>query len=112
MKISEVARILEAKVAAGEEMLDTEVDSAFSSDMMSDVLAFSKDQPVLLTGLNNPQSVRTALMMDMDCVIFVRGKYPAPDIINLASQSRIVLLSTAYTMYEASGRLYEAGLHR
>ena len=112
MKIEEVARIINAKVPAGENLLDREVDSAFSSDMMSDVLAFSKDQPVLLTGLNNPQAVRTALMMDMECVVFVRGKYPTPEMINLAEQSQIVLLSTALTMYEASGRLYQAGLHR
>lgn len=112
MKISEVARIVDAKIAAGEELLGNEVDSAFSSDMMSDVLAFAKDQPVLLTGLNNPQAVRTALMMDMSCVIFVRGKYPTPEMINLAEQSQIVLLSTPLTMFETSGRLYEAGLHR
>lgn len=112
MKIKEVARIIEANISAGSELLETEVDSAFGSDMMSDVLAFAKDQPVLLTGLNNPQAIRTALMMDMDCVIFVRGKIPTPEMINLAEQSQIALLSTTLTMYEASGRLYEAGLHR
>lgn len=112
MKIKEVARIIDANVSAGDDLLETDVDSAFSSDMMSDVLAFAKDQPVLLTGLSNPQAIRTALMMDMDCVIFVRGKNPTPEMINLAEQSQIALLSTTLTMYEASGRLYEAGLHR
>lgn len=112
MKIREVARIIDAKISAGEDLLDKEVDTAFSSDMMSDVLAFAKDQPVLLTGLNNPQAVRTALMMDMECVVFVRGKYPTPEMINLAEQSQIALLSTMLTMFEASGRLYQAGLHR
>ena len=112
MKIREVARIVDAKIPAGEDLLDNEVDSAFSSDMMSDVLAFSKGQPVLLTGLNNPQAVRTALMMDMECVVFVRGKYPTPEMISLAEQSQIALLSTTLTMFEASGRLYQAGLHR
>lgn len=112
MKIIEVARLIDANISAGDNLLETEVDAAFSSDMMSDVLAFSKDQPVLLTGLNNPQAIRTALMMDMVCVIFVRGKNPTPEMISLAEQSHIVLLSSSLNMFEACGRLYEAGLHR
>lgn len=92
--------------------MDVDVDSAFSSDMMSDVLAFAKDQPMLLTGLNNPQAVRTALMLDMNCIIFVRGKAPAEEVVQLAKLSEIAVLATALTMYEAGGRLYAAGLHR
>jgi hypothetical protein len=78
--------------------------------MMSDVLAFVKDQAVLLTGLLNTQVVRTAEMMDMRCVVFVRGKVPSEEILNLAKTSGIALLSTKERMYVACGRLYSAGL--
>jgi len=74
MKISEIQTLLKADVVCGEEMLDKEVYSACGSDMMSDVLAYVKDQAVLLTGLVNPQVVRTAEMMDMVCIVFVRSK--------------------------------------
>ena len=66
MKLEEVARLVEAKVYTGEELLDADIDSAFASDMMSDVLAYAQDQALLLTGLNNPQAVRTALLLDMN----------------------------------------------
>ena len=112
MRLDEVARLVGAKVYTGEDMLDLDIDSAFSSDMMSDVLAYAQDQALLLTGLNNPQAVRTALMLDMSCILFVRGKEPAEEVVSLAKLSHIAVLSTALTMYEASGRLYAAGLHR
>lgn len=112
MKLKQIAQIIDAQVLSGEESLEREVDSAFASDMMSDVLAFAKDQPVLLTGLINPQSVRTAMMLDMCCLIFVRGKLPQKEAVELAESSGIVLLATSLTMYETSGRLYQAGLHR
>ena len=112
MKLEEVARLVGAKVYTGEEMLGEDIDSAFASDMMSDVLAYAQDQALLLTGLNNPQAVRTALMLDMSCILFVRGKEPAEEVVALAKLSHIAVLATAMTMYEASERLYEAGLHR
>ena len=73
MKISTIRELLDAKVVSGEEMLDSEVHSACGSDMMSDVLAYVKDQAVLLTGLVNAQVIRTAEMMDMLCIVFVRS---------------------------------------
>ena len=112
MRLEEVARLVGAKVYTGEELLDVDIDSAFASDMMSDVLAYAEDQALLLTGLNNPQAVRTALMLDMSCILFVRGKEPAEEVVSLAKLSHIAVLATALTMYEASGRLYAAGLHR
>lgn len=111
MRLSEVARILNAKVVCCEELLDTEVVSACGSDMMSDVLAFVKEQAILLTGLINPQVIRTALMMDMKCVIFVRGKAADSAIINLAKQNDIVLMTTSERMYSACGKLYSGGLN-
>ena len=110
MKISEIVTLLNAEILCGEDLLDAEVRSACGSDMMSDVLAFVKDQAVLLTGLVNPQVVRTAQMMDMRCVVFVRGKNPSDDIIDLARSSGIALLSTSERMYVACGKLYSNGL--
>ena len=110
MKISEIQALLEAEVVCGNDMLDNEVSSACGSDMMSDVLAYVKDQAVLLTGLVNPQVVRTAEMMDMVCVVFVRSKVPTEEMVSLAREHGMVLLKTRKRMYEACGKLYAAGL--
>ena len=111
MKISVIKELLGAEVVCGEDQLDREVYSACGSDMMSDVLAYVKDQAVLLTGLVNPQVVRTAEMMDMVCVIFVRGKDPTPEMIELANDREIVLMKTPLRMFTACGLLYSSGLH-
>ena len=110
MKISQIQELLEAEIVCGEDQLDEEVSSACGSDMMSDVLAYVKDQAVLLTGLVNPQVVRTAEMMDMICVVFVRSKAPTQEMISLAKEHGMVLLKTRKRMYEACGKLYAAGL--
>ena len=110
MKLSEVKEILNAKVVTGGEFLDREVKSAFGSDLMSDVLAFVNDQSLLLTGLVNGQVVRTAEMLDIKAIVFVRGKEPTDDIVALAEEYGMVLMSTAYTLYPSCGKLYMAGL--
>ena len=110
MKVNEIKEILNATVICGEEFLDREVFTACGSDMMSDVLAFVKEQAVLLSGLVNPQVVRTAEMMDMQCIVFVRGKNPDESIIDLARDRDIVLLSTDEGMFVACGKLYAKGL--
>ena len=110
MKISTIRDLLGADVVTGADMLDEHVYSACGSDMMSDLLAYVKDQAVLLTGLVNTQVVRTAEMMDMHCVVFVRSKQPTPDIVELAQDSGIVLLATDKRLYEACGILYSNGL--
>ena len=110
MKISTIRDLLEAKVVCCEEGLGKHVYSACGSDMMSDVLAYVKEQAVLLTGLVNPQVVRTAEMMDMKCIVFVRGKQPDADIIELAIERDIVLLRTQYEMFTSCGLLYKNGL--
>lgn len=110
MKISQIQELLNAEVVCGEDQLDREVNSACGSDMMSDVLAYVKDQAVLLTGLVNPQVVRTAEMMDMVCVVFVRSKVPTQEMVALAQEHGMVLLKTRKRMYEACGKLYAAGL--
>lgn len=110
MKIRDMAKLLDAKVLCGEELLDGEVNSAFGCDMMSDVLAFVKEQAVLITGLCNPQVVRTAEMMDMRCIVFVRGKIPPKEVVSLAEESGIVILATTERMYATCGKLYANGL--
>ena len=110
MKISKIKELLEAEVICGEDSLEREVASACGSDMMSDVLAYVKDQAVLLTGLVNPQVVRTAEMMDMVCIVFVRSKSPTEEMIALAKASNMVLMKTRKRMYEACGKLYAGGL--
>ena len=109
MKVQNIVNILKAEILA-EGDLQEEVKTACGSDMMSDVLAFVKDQSVLLTGLVNPQVVRTAEMMDMHCLIFVRGKRPDFAMINMAQERDIVMMTTPLRMYSACGRLYTAGL--
>ena len=110
MKISEMQKLLEARVLCCEENIEHEVHSACGCDLMSDVLAFVKDQAVLLTGLVNPQVIRTAEMMDMICVVFVRSKVPTPEMVELARESGIVLMVSDKRLYEACGLLYQNGL--
>nr|WP_317412990.1 DRTGG domain-containing protein [uncultured Solibaculum sp.] len=111
MLVREIVEILKANVIwADEDALNAEVHTACGSDMMSDVLAFVKDQSVLLTGLVNPQVVRTAEMMEMKCIVFVRGKTPDDSIIQLAKQRDIALLATPYRLFTACGLLYTNGL--
>lgn len=77
---------------------------------MSDVLAYVKNQALLLTGLVNPQVVRTAEMMDMKCIVFVRGKQPDQAILDLAQDRQLVVMATKERMYNACGLLYLNGL--
>ena len=110
MKISQMQELLEARVLCCEENTGRHVYSACGCDLMSDVLAFVKDQAVLLTGLVNPQVIRTAEMMDMICVVFVRSKVPTQEMIDLARESGIVLMVSDKRLYEACGLLYQNGL--
>ena len=110
MTINTVKDLLEAEILCGNESLGEEVHSACGSDMMSDVLAYVKDQAVMLTGLVNAQVIRTAEMMDMKCIVFVRGKSPDLGMIELAEENGIPLLKTKREMYTSCGILYENGL--
>ncbi len=112
MKISEVKEILNAQILNGEDMLDEEVFSACGSDLMSDVLAYVKNQGLLLTGLNNLQVVRTAEMMDIRAICFVRGKMPEDEIIALAQKKDMIIMTTEEPLYSACGKLYSGGLVR
>jgi len=111
MTIKDAMNVLGARCVVGEKNLDREVRSACGSDMMSDVLAYSKDHSILLTGLCNPQVVRTAEMLDIVCLIFVRGKKPDETILKMAGERGLVVLETGHRMFSACGMLYEAGLN-
>lgn len=108
MKLSEINEILKAEILTGD--TEVEINTACGCDLMSDVLAFVKDQSLLLTGLINSQVIRTAEMMDIVAVCFVRGKKPAEDVIELAKSKNIAILTTAYPLYTACGKLYQKGL--
>lgn len=110
MTLKEIAKTLHANIVCNEDLMDTEITSACGSDLMSDVMAFVKDQVLLLTGLINTQVIRTANLMDIDAICFVRGKHPSPEMIELAEEMDIVLLSTKLTLFLACGKLYESGL--
>ncbi len=110
MKIAELKDLLGAEILCGAEALSHDVHSACCSDMMSDVLAYVKDQGVLLTGLVNPQVIRTASMMDMTCIVFVRNKIPSEEMVELAEECGITVMKSPLRAYEACGRLYAAGL--
>ena len=110
MTIRDVMKIVEGTVLTGEDKLDSPVDTACGSDLMSDVLAFVKDKTVLITGLINTHVVRTAEMLDITCIVFSRGKQPNDEILEMAQEADIAVLSTRMTTYTACGELYTHGL--
>jgi predicted transcriptional regulator len=109
MKLSEVAKILGAEVLAGGQT-DMEIESACGSDLMSDVMAYVKENVLLLTGLVTPQVIRTAEMMDIRAIVFVRGKAPGQNVLELAQEKGISILRTCDPMFIACGKLYSAGI--
>ncbi|MDR3130347.1 MAG: hypothetical protein LBU18_02245 [Treponema sp.] len=110
MIVTEAINILEGQFFCGNDKADLVVTSACGADLMSDVMAFVKDRVLLLTGLVNPQVIRTAELLDIHCIIFVRGKSPSRDMIDMAEESNIILGGTRLPMFLACGKLYEAGL--
>ena len=109
MKVQNIVNILKAEILA-EGDLQEEVKTACGSDMMSDVLAFSKDHSVLITGLCNPQVIRTAEMLDIVCLIFVRRKHPDETILAMARDRDLIVMETGHRMFSTCGMLYRAGL--
>lgn len=109
MNISDIKEILGARMLVSID-LDRTILCACGSDLMSDVLAYVKEQAVLLTGLTNPHVIRTAEMLDVWAIVFVRGKVPTDDILEMASERNISVMTTSHTLYEACGKLYKTGL--
>lgn len=110
MQISYLRELLEAELLCGEDRLEEDFETVFASDMMSDVLACPDELHCLLTGLINSQVIRTADMMDIGIIVFVRGKRPPTDVVEMAKQRDMAVLVTPLRMFSACGRLYEAGL--
>ncbi len=110
MTVREIQTLLDAALICGEDKLDEQIHAAFGSDLMSDVLAFVEDNTLLLTGLVNHHVLRTAEMLDVFCILFVRGKEVPEDIVALAKELDVAILSTKETLYTSSGKLYGAGL--
>ncbi|WP_026485861.1 hypothetical protein [Caldanaerobius polysaccharolyticus] len=110
MTLKEVKELLNAVVLTGEEYLYRDVKAAYGADLMSDLLSASEGKSLLLTGLANVQVIRTAEIIDVVCVVFVRGKCPGDEVIRLAEQKGIVLMKTDLNMYDACGLLYVNGL--
>ncbi len=110
MTLHEVKKILRCEVLSGEAHLGRKVHNCFSADLMSDVLAYSKPHELLITGLNNAQSVRAADVVDAVGIVYVRGKVPNKATLKLAEEKNIPVLVTHYLMFEACGKLYENGV--
>jgi len=110
MKVCDICTIVKGKVICGAEKLDQEVEFAFASDLMSDVLTVKSDSLLLITGLANLQTIRTAEMSDIACILFVRNKAVTSEMKLLAEESGIPLISCSVTMFRAAGELYKAGL--
>ena len=109
MTLRDAAKIIEAEILVGEDLLDQEIGSICGSDMMSEVLAFTNEHSVLLTGLCNTQVMRTADMLDLDCLIFIRGKQPTPEMLQMAEDDGRVVMKTRFGMFSTCGKLYQAG---
>jgi predicted transcriptional regulator len=109
MKLQQIISIVEGQILV-DARIDREISCAAASDLMSDVLAFAEPYSILLTGLCNPQVVRTAEMADIAAILFVRGKVPEAETIALAQKKGIPLVVTEAPMFEVCGRLYKAGL--
>ena len=107
LTIAAVREILEAQTLCGDDQ-SLRVQEVGAADLMSDVLALSKSGMLLLTGLTNPQVIRTAVVADLCGVVFVRGRKPSAETLRLAREAKLQILSTALTMFEAAGRLYVA----
>jgi predicted transcriptional regulator len=110
MTLAEVLSIIEGKAVSRQVDLQIDVKMALGADLMSDVLSYNHAGAILLTGLTNPQVVRTAEMSGIRAIVFVRGKYPPPETIALALDKGIPLLASHYTMFETCGKLFSAGV--
>jgi predicted transcriptional regulator len=110
VKLSEIRDLLDATVQVGDDKLNTSVSACCAGDLMSDILRGATQGTVLVTGLNNIQVIRTAVIVGVAAVILVREKLPDETLIAHARKHGLPLLSTPCTMFSACGRLYQKGL--
>jgi predicted transcriptional regulator len=110
MKLSEIVDALEAKVLNGNNHLEKEISTCGASDLMSDILAGLSEGCILLTGLTTVQVIRTAMVAGVGAVVFVRGKTPPQEVIDLAEEQNLPLISSPYSMFVSCGRLHACNL--
>ena len=110
MKLKDILELLEGELLTPEADLEVDIPCAFGSDLISDILMCTKEATLLLTGLTNPQVIRLSDMIDLLGIIFVRGKRPPHDLINMAIERELPLITTKMTMYKSSGLLYNNDL--
>lgn len=110
MKVKEIARLLDARIVCGQGREDYSIDVAFASDLMSDVLTLKNDNVLLITGLANMQTIRTAEMSDIQCVVFARNKKVTPEMTALAEDNDLVVLECRYSVFKTCGLLFQAGV--
>jgi predicted transcriptional regulator len=110
MKVSEIVKVLDGKILCGEEKNGYTIDVAFASDLMSDVLTLKNDHVLLITGLNNLQTIRTAEMSDIHCVILARNKKASEEMIQLAIENELIIVECRYSVFRTCGLLYQAGV--
>jgi len=110
IRIEELLKVLEASILLDEGWLQEEISTVYCSDLMSDILSFSKSNSLLLTGLINPQTIRTAEMVEIAAICFIHDKRPHNETGERARKNQMPLLTTKFSMFEACGRLYSAGL--
>ncbi|PKN80963.1 MAG: transcriptional regulator [Candidatus Cloacimonetes bacterium HGW-Cloacimonetes-1] len=110
MTLNEIITLLEGEVLTPSPDLDAQIPCAFASDLISDILMCTKEPTLLLTGLTNTQVIRLSDMIDLSGIVFVRGKKPSQELIEMAEERNLLLMMTKMTMYRSSGLLYNAGL--
>lgn len=110
MKIDSLVKIIDARVVCRGTDVAMEITQAFASDLMSDVLTIGDHNPVLITGLSNIQTIRTAEMADIRVIVLARGKKASPDMILLAEENNMILIETPYSVFKTSGILYQNGI--
>ena len=112
MKVRDIIAVLEGNLLTGAELLDVDIEAAFGADLMSDVMAYVNESVMLLTGLINPQSIRTADLMDIRVIVFVRGKVPGAEMVSEAQKNGMAVITTRHSMFISCGILYERGIRR
>ena len=110
MTLKKIAEILDATIISSADDSNVDIQSAFSTDLMSHVLYYHAPNAVLITSLANPQVVQTASIAGIKIIVFTQNKKPAEDTVKLANEKKIPLLLTSLSMYTASGKLFQEGL--
>ncbi len=110
MKVEDIAKMLDARIVWGAEQGNYEIEVAFASDLMSDVLTLKNDHVLLITGLANTQTIRTAEMSDIKCIVFARNKKVSDEMLRLAEENEIIIVECRYSVFKTCGILYQAGV--